>query len=99
MTLLGGMRKEDCKFKANLEYIVTMSQIAVGARVVAQQLRALVALTEDLCLVPRAHMVAYNYPYSNSRGSSTLLNSYMMHMCTCRQKTHKHKIKINLKIK
>lgn len=57
-----------------------------GAGETAQWLRALDALAEDLGSCPSAHMAAYNFPRSSSRGSNTpfylswALGTYMVHI-------------------
>jgi hypothetical protein len=48
----------------------SVKEEASGGGEVAQWLRALFALWEDLGLVPSTHMVANNHLYSISRGSN-----------------------------
>lgn len=58
----------------------------------AQQLKALVALTEGLGLVPGIDMVAHGN--SNSRGSDNFFRPlHMVFIPKCRQNTHTYKIK------
>jgi hypothetical protein len=47
----------------------------------AQQLRALAALPEDLVSIPNTHMAAHNCN-SSSRGSDTLKQAHMQAKCT-----------------
>ena len=47
---------------ANFSICITYQGVNLGAREMAQLLRALVALVEDLSLVPSTYTVVYNHP-------------------------------------
>lgn len=64
----------------------------------AQWLRILAALAEDLCWVPSTHLAVYNCNF-NSRASDTVWSlqapgTNAVHRRTCRQEMHAYKIKI-----
>jgi hypothetical protein len=95
---------EKGKFQISLPVALSLvcqkaQEKGLGVREMVHCLRALVALPEDPGLVLSKHTMVY-ICNSNSRGSDTnfctslALGMHVVHIHTCSQRTHTHKIKI-----
>jgi hypothetical protein len=65
-----------------------------GAGEIAQRLRLLAFLPEDLGSIPSTHMAAYNYLQLQFRGYDTFTEIYMQtkHKCTLKNKLFKNNL-------